>query len=495
MMKNNKYAILSVIILGLLAGCDLLGGKSDQSASSSAVSTPISPPQSGIKKTLDVGKIEFETITATGTGITAGAALNAALKNAVMQVNGAIVDSGSANFSLSSNTMAKIDVETSRGNGHINIAEKIQSQQFIELIATESRGVVASFKVLDSDLLSKLSKDYTVKIEAKIAKYKAPSEQGKLKIVVAPLRTNKATFNIGGREVPAQEVVETIHQQIVDSLTQTGRFIVLDRQFDSELQDELDMIGSGQTPNTDFAKLGQAASADIILVSVVNELNYDKHVKHLEMSGRDLVSYSGGWSLSQRMINLSTRQILQSSTLKGVVPSIAPSTLGSNFNQSTTIKNMAVDMVKKVAEVVIQTTFPITIVERDGNNVVLSQGGSSVAENSRYMVYLLGKTIKDPQTGIVLGNMENVCCEVVINRVTPNLSYGVLENVKIKIDGVPSGALQIREMLDNKKEITDTASLEVKPAETAKAKAIKKAAAKEVDDATKKTDNKNKDDW
>ena len=61
------------------------------------------------------------------------------------------------------------------------------------------------------------------------------------------------------------------------------------------------------------------------------------------------------------------------------------------------------------------------------------------------MVYLQGKEIKDPQTGQSLGNMETPCGEVVITRVTPKLSYGVLENVSMDLTNVQPGALQVKE--------------------------------------------------
>uniref|UniRef100_UPI000553F1F1 CsgG/HfaB family protein n=1 Tax=Herbaspirillum sp. RV1423 TaxID=1443993 RepID=UPI000553F1F1 len=247
------------------------------------------------------------------------------------------------------------------------------------------------------------------------------------------------------RQIPANEILSAIRQQIIDALSQTGRFTVLDRQFDSELQNELNMISSGKTGNADFAKMGQALSADLVWVGVVNELSYSKNVRKLQTSDRELVSYSGGWSVSQRMINLATRQILQSNTLQGTPPAIAPTTLGAKFDESSTLKNMQGEIVKKAAEAILLRTFPISIVERDGNNVVLSQGGQAVAENGRYRIYLQGKEIKDPQTGQSLGNMENPCCDVVINRVTPNLSYGVLENVTIDLGNVQKGALQLRE--------------------------------------------------
>jgi hypothetical protein len=146
--------------------------------------------------------------------------------------------------------------------------------------------------------------------------------------------------------------------------------------------------------------------------------------------------------------------------------------------------------VKKTTEAIMLKTFPITIAERDGDNVVLNQGGNALVEKSRYRVYLLGKEIKDPQTGLSLGNMESACCEVVINRVTPNLSYGVLENIKVKLDAVQPGALQVRELMPNKP--TQDPVEEVK-ASTASSKPVRKAAAAASSAAS--AEAKKKDDW
>ncbi|MBY0572328.1 MAG: hypothetical protein K2P84_01500 [Undibacterium sp.] len=484
-----KKILLVALTLCLLNACNKSAETNPTPAAGSAA-VPPPPVATGINKTLDVGKIEQVATTAVGSGVTPSAAINDALKLAIMQVNGTTVDARTANLNYSAKASARIDVQTSRGDGWADAQATLQSQEFAEMIVSESKGVVSSFKVIQTTPPANKNDLFKVEIEAKIAKFSAPATDGKLKIVVAPLSTSKTSFNIGGRTLPAAEVLATLHQQIVDALTQTGRFVVLDRQFEGEIQGELDMINSGQTANTNFAKLGQAFSADLIWVGVVNEFSYDKHVKQLQMAERDLVSYSGGWSVSQRMINLATRQILQSTTIKGSAPAIAPTTLGAHVDSVATIRQMGSEIVKKTTEAILLRTFPITIAERDGNNVVLSQGGSALVEKSRYMIYLLGKEIKDPQTGQSLGNMESLCCEVVINRVTPNLSYGVLENIQVKLDGVAAGALQIRELITAKpvQAVADevkTGAVTSKPNQKA-ASAAKPAAS---------TEEKKKDDW
>jgi curli biogenesis system outer membrane secretion channel CsgG len=432
----NKI-IISSLLAALLLGCG--AQKSEAPKEEPKVAGP------NLTQTPDVGKVEQVNVSAKGMGVTPGAAVNDALKTAVQQVNGVKVDAVSATLNTFSKVTADLNLETADYKDSARATATVQSQNFADQIVTQSKGLVSSFKVVKMTAPQKQGDMFTVDIEAQIAKFKAPADSGKIKIVVAPLKSNTATFDIGGVQVPAQEVLGPIRQQIIDALSQTGRFSILDRQFESELQGELDMISSGKSVNTDFAKLGQALSADLVWIGVVNDLSYKKTVRKLQTSDKELVSFAGTWSVSQRMINLTTRQILQSNTLQGNPPSIKPTTLGTNFDPSSLMVNIRDEIVKKSTEAILLRTFPISVVEKDGNTVVLSQGGQAVKEGARYRIYLQGKEIKDPQTGQSLGNMESICCEVTINRVTPNLSYGTLENVKVDIANIQPGALQIRE--------------------------------------------------
>ncbi|MDP5240274.1 CsgG/HfaB family protein [Uliginosibacterium sp. 31-16] len=485
-----KRLLLSALLLCALSAC----GDKNAGTPAPAVSAPAAAA-STTGNIPDVGRVEHVAVTTKGVGMTPGAAVNEALKSAVMQVNGVAVDASSANLNVIAQATAQVDVYSDQGHDSAKATAQLQGQAFAEQIITQSSGLVSSFKVLNVTAPDKKGGSYTVDIEAKIAKFKAPADAGKIKIVVAPLRSKQGSFNIGGRAVPAGQVLEPLQRQIIDALAQTGRFTVLDRQFDDEIQNELEMIGSGQTVNTDIAKLGQALSADLIWIGEINSLAYERHARQLQTSDRELVSYSGGWSVSQRMVNVATRQIQQSSTLQGSAPSIAPTTLGSGIDANKTLADMQADIVKKAVEAILLRSFPISIVERNGNEVVLSQGGAALKEKSRYRVYLLGKELKDPQTGQSLGNMEYDCCELVIKRVTPNVSYATLENVQVKLDGIQAGALQIREALAaSTAKAADDVAAAIAPAgqKAAPARAGKAAAGSTEAPAAKA---KEKDDW
>jgi hypothetical protein len=206
------------------------------------------------------------------------------------------------------------------------------------------------------------------------------------------------------------------------------------------------MISSGQAPSAELAKLSQAASADVVWSARVSNFAYNRHARQLRTSDRELVSYSGGWALSQKLVNVATRQVMTSDSLKGEAPPIEATTLGTGADSGKVMGDMSDALVKAVVTSVLQRTFPVTVVARDGTNVVLSQGGQAVRETTRYAIVAMGNEMKDPQTGQSLGRMEAPCCELVVDRVTPNLSYGHLENVRsgINLDNLPVAGLQLR---------------------------------------------------
>jgi len=104
-------------------------------------------------------------------------------------------------------------------------------------------------------------------------------------------------------------------------------------------------------------------------------------------------------------------------------------------------------LVSQVVASILRRTFPVTVVSLDGTNVVLSQGGQAIREGARYAMVTMGNEMKDPQTGQSLGRGESPCCELVVERVTPNLSYGRLENVRSNLEQLAPGGLQLRQEL------------------------------------------------
>jgi curli biogenesis system outer membrane secretion channel CsgG len=435
MRCSKSVAYLTMAIL--LGGC-AKSGQPQGNAGASAVA-PTTAAVAPVASLPDVGNLEQVRVTTQGSGPTAGVAVQEAMKLAILEVNGATIDSSAI--------AVKFGLDVADGQD----AVMLRGSAFAEAIAQRSKGTISGFKLITMTKPSQSGGPYKATIEASIAKFRAPEDAKKIKIVIAPLRFSANSFAMGAQHLPAAKVAEEIHQRLIDALTATGRFSVLDRDFGAEAQSELDLVAAGQTPSAEMAKLSQTLSADIVWVGTLNDFAYVRNARKLATSDRELVSYSGGWSVSQRILNVSTRQIMLSNTLQDRAPSIDATTLDRGIDVSQTEGNMESAIVNQSLATILSRTFPVTVVAKNGFNVVLSQGGRSVKEGARYAVVLMGKEIMDPQTQQSLGRIESACCEVVIDRVAANLSYGHLENVKGSLDEVMPAALQIREELKSVK--------------------------------------------
>jgi len=439
----------TIRLIAFLAASTLAGSCAKQGESTAASGAPAAPPatsSTAASAIPDVGKLETVTVTAQGSGPTAGVAVQEAMKLAILEVNGATIDTSSI--------AVKFGLDVAEGK----TAAMLRGFAFAEAVAQRSKGTVTGFKLVNMTEPTAPGGPYRVTIEAAIAKFRPPTDSKKIKIVIAPLRVNVSSFEFGAQTVPATKVVGDIRQRLIDALTATGRFAVLDRDFDAEANRELDLIATGQTPTAEMAKLNQTLSADLLWVGTINDFAYVRHARKLTTSDRELVSYSGGWSVSQRIVSVPTRQILLSNTLQERAPPTDPTTLDRGIDVVQTEARMESAIVGDTVTAILTRTFPVTVVAKDGMNVVLSQGGQSVKAGARYAVVSMGKEIIDPQTQQSLGRMESPCCDVVIDKVATTLSYGHLENSRMPLDSMKPDALQIREELTASQLVTPTAA-------------------------------------
>lgn len=95
---------------------------------------------------------------------------------------------------------------------------------------------------------------------------------------------------------------------------------------------------------------------------------------------------------------------------------------------------------------IMRSTFPLSVLQRNGHNVVINQGGDLVKEGAVYQAVTMGKEVTDPQSGQSLGPTETPCCTVAIDRVTPNLSYGhIVENDVDTSGPFTPGSIELRD--------------------------------------------------
>lgn len=426
MNKHAKSPYAALLMLAMAVVCAVSGCSEPP-----ATQTPVADTRTSTKP--DMGGVESIVVETEGRGPTVMNAVANALQLAVAQVNGTAVDALS--------TSIESGLSLSDGNETV----QLHASAFQEAIRTRTKGMVTNFKLLKKEQDDQV---WTVTVEAQIAKYKRSESANRVRVAVAMPRIAARTTQIDGQQSSGAEVAQQLRQGLVDALTNSNRFTVLDREFDAELDEELGRLQSGNVAQEDMARLEQELATDLLWVGTLERFEYLRHSKSMRTRDTEIYWFDGGAELSYRLVNVATKQVMYSGSARITLPESEPTTRPDPMLVENMVKKMREALLGQISHRIIQQMFPVTIVSKNGNSVILSQGDGQIEAGTRYRVVHLGDELKDPQTGQSLGRAETRCCDVLISRVTASTAYGELENISIKVeDQFVPGSLVMREMI------------------------------------------------
>ncbi len=407
-------AAVAVAAVASLAACS----RHASSPSGGAASSP------AVAAMPDTGHVTALKISTQGSGSSEEQALLEALKSAVMQVNGTTISV--ADLSVKGDAQEHLQAHDSNGDS-ARFDAYLHSEDFVHAVAAQSGGVIDHFTITKVDKPRFLSKQYTVAVDAFINQFHAAKGSAKkLKIVVAPVRVPQASYDIGGVQVSGATLSSELTRRMTTALVQSGRFDVLDRASDPAVAKELELIGSGGTDRVNLARLNQTIPADVVLASSIDTLGYSRHSQTLVISDRPLVSYDGRWAFSDKIINVTTSELMSSGQFDGQFPAVAPTTMPVTVDGARLLASAEEQIAHDAVAQAIREIYPVTVVSIQGTTVILSQGGASVHAGADYTLMKAGQLIKDPQTGETIGHAKTPVGVIQIDRVDDKLSYGHL---------------------------------------------------------------------
>lgn len=383
---------------------------------------------------------------------------------------------GGFSYSASASASGSASAKAQAGEANASASQSYSEKGRLDV----ERGASA----YESDLSHKTLRSYwKVRIKARIAQYRAPDEEGRPKIVVAEPRVLSPSYSVGDGRVAADEVARAIRARLSDALSQTKRFIVLDREFGDELQSEIDHINSGNVRLVDSARLGQQLATDLILIPSIERFEYPRSTRQLRMSDRQVTSYSGGGRITLRLLNAATGEVVMSDSFDHQLSSTGPSTLPRVVDGKSMAAAMMDSLSGQIGSAIVTGIFPVSVVSLNGDQVILSQGGDLLQAGERYQAVQLGEELKDPQTGRSLGRTESPCCVIRIDRVAMQTSYGTLEDSSRLAAGtfVP-GSIELRHKAGRAAQVVSTAAASDTPRASAKPPAAKRAPAQPAAD-------------
>ncbi|MCD8339278.1 MAG: hypothetical protein LUC43_03630 [Burkholderiales bacterium] len=352
-----------------------------------------------------------KTVTAEGTGPTRAAAIQAALNEAVAEATGlsinTVTHTEAATSSFGTSTM---DADKNKEKTTSNLAESVKSST-----GTEISGNVKGYSVTDIDTAQ--NGTVTAKIEADIAVYQGDSQSNRRRIAVLP-------FAYKGTSEAVAEYDKRMRQGIVDYLTSTRHFAVLDRDFTQDRLNELESLLRPDVKIEDRARYGNSLGTDYIVVGDINLLDLKKGKEKVPFTNEIVDSMQGPLSYTWRVIEAATGQILLSKS--------EDKKLKVKDDLDLYVKGAGEG--KQIGTILSDVIYPIIVIDFDNNDrLTLAQGGSTLKEGDKYRLVRYGKIQVDPYTGEKIAREEIPVGDVQITDVTPKLAHAQVLNSTVDL--------------------------------------------------------------
>jgi hypothetical protein len=284
-----------------------------------------------------------------------------------------------------------------------------------------SNGLVQSYEVIQEGV-DPDSHDVQVQLRVQVAVYdpKQSLMAGSRKVVaVAPFRVSASRNGAPNVDYPGN-LSMSLCQGLVQSLVQSHKFTVLDREYLGELGGERNLIKSGDTRIKEQISIGQQLGADFLVVGDIQNVEV---APAIDQAGNPQPVAA---TVYYRIINVATGKDHWAGTYHRSytpeelrVPTPARAGLGVDHM-------LMLDAADDISDEVISGVFPIRVQSIDGPAIVLNQGGVRTPVDSQLDVYKLGKAATDADTNESLDRIETWIARIRITRITSKLSYAMV---------------------------------------------------------------------
>lgn len=351
-------------------------------------------------------------VESTGMGKTYRAAVNEALITALEKAEGITISSSE-----------RTDIASSEDSLSINGVDLNRSQ--IDDSIKKAMQKWASGKINGYDVLMEnydpTTKKYKVVLSVRMpGAYKVGLDpENRRRMAVAPFRVATGdSVSWYGQAESSMRWVSILADRINERLTQTRKFTMVDRKFDSEIDSELARISQKNAAKADVMRLNQKLSTDYLVVGTVSfSPVIAPPVNPITGSAMPVQSQRFA-EISYRVLLAPTGQLKWADTVLIDAVEIPATDLASFMSISANIASM------KIVDAIMASILPFEVVGiTQCGTVVIGEGGKSLVKGERFTVFKLGEMMVDSRTGEQLEEIREPVATVEIVNVTPKMSY------------------------------------------------------------------------
>lgn len=258
--------------------------------------------------------IEQHTTKITGYGQNYQDAIRQALIQSIGMIKGVDVTSIDQTFD-----------KISQKKGMVNIAGKdipvyvyLQSQGFISKIKTATNGVIDSYQVVD---YSQKDNIVTVTLAIVYSTYTSVNPQSNKKKRTLAILPFSVSVKQDSNEFRVVSLPLLLNQDLQNAFTSSNFFRVMDRNVSDQkaYEKEMELILSRRASQSQKARFGQQVGADYLLVGNIQNFAFIK--TNRSFYGGDFSQWNVQITVSYRLLETATMEILNSDTVQVAIPS------------------------------------------------------------------------------------------------------------------------------------------------------------------------------
>ena len=266
-------------------------------------------------------------------------------------------------------------------------------------------------------VLKRVKKSYHYKSPDKI-----PSKRPHL--AVLPFE-HKASYQIYGISIDGKALSDRLTQALIDTISQTHRFTLLDRQNSKYYYLEKALLKEDKNP-VELSRIGKRLGVDYFFIAKIFDFGIDQEAGN-SLIGTSDYSNRAYITISYRILNIPLQQIKYSDTID------IDFEIPAKRRAESLVFSVAQKVANKLAKETIFKLYPPKVIGyRNKNRVIVDLGGKLIHKGDRFKAYALGKKLYDPYTKEYLGRDEIERGEIVVTKVLPKFSYAKVIKGRVK---------------------------------------------------------------
>jgi curli biogenesis system outer membrane secretion channel CsgG len=365
---------------------------------------------------LAADQVKLVPVTASAWGASKSEAIKAALGEAVAQVTGRAI---AAETSMQTKSSESVENDTESYS-----REKTTSQN----VAESYRGVVDSYEVID---VIASGSGWEASVSARVARLVASKSKRK-PLAIFPFTFGREAFAVLGQHFDSAEASRLFTQAVVEKVTSSRRFMVVDREFLEVAQKEASLVvDNPMVPMSRLMEIANTVVAEYMVVGQLEGFTIVSQKRELKGFDQPFVTRQANVSVTYRVIDVASNQVKYAGT---DVFSFANDEIAGGTQSVALATTVLSKAAERLSETMLDAIYPILVAGVSGERLTLNQGGDLVKRGSVYDIYRYGEKIFDPYSRESLGREEIPVGTVTISEVRPKMSFAMLGDVEEDIE-------------------------------------------------------------